>query len=189
MRLVSEIVGALGAGALVLIVARQVGIRAQRAVGAVALVPVAVAALLAVPTLRDGAVRLLDQRKLLTAEEAQLQPGTDLGMNVAFLAWVETHFAKEDTFHLEIGRIPNEVYVAGVGVRQAAILQWGLFQLAPHLAVEQSPAARDLKAGEGRKADWLVFYESSPADYPAGRLTDVMTYAPGFAIARNGLAG
>ncbi len=107
---------------------------------------------------------------------------------MAFLAWVREQFAKGDTFHLEIGRIPDEVYVAGVGVRQAAILQWSLYQLAPHLAVEQSAAARDLKPGEGLNADWLVFYELNPADHPAGPLSDIRTYAPSFAIARGTLA-
>jgi hypothetical protein len=86
-----------------------------------------------------------------------------------------------------IGRVPDEAEVAGVGVRQAAILQWGLYQLAPNLAVDQSAKARDLRPGEGRRADWIVFYESSPARY-AGPLGRVFTYAPKFAIARSDLA-
>ncbi len=191
MRLVSEVLGALGAGALVFVVARQLGASFQGAVCAVALVPVTVAALLGVPALRDGGADLLDQRKDnadLTAAEAQLHAGTELGINVAFLTWVKERFGAEDTFHLEIGVISDEVYVAGVGVRQAAILQWSLFQLAPHLAVEQSDKARDLRPGEGRDADWIVFYESDPAAYPVP-LAEVMTYAPSFAIARTSGAG
>jgi hypothetical protein len=188
---VSEVAGALAAGALVFLVARQVGVGVQSALCAVAVVPVAVAALVAVPALRDGARTLLDQRKVnapLTNAEAQLQPGAALGMNVAFLEWVEQQLAEGDTFHMEIGAIPEEVYVGGKGARQDAILQWSLFQLAPHLAVEQSDTGRDLKPGEGLGADWLVFYESDPAAYPAGPLGEVITYEPSFAIARAGVA-
>lgn len=191
MRLVSEVLGALAAGALVLVIARQFVPTVQGGVGAVVLVPLIVAALVATPALEEAAKTLLDQRREnspLTAEEARLKPGSSIGMNVAFFAWAQSHFAEDDTFHMEIGRIPDEVYVGDVGVRQAAILQWGLFQLAPHLAVEQSPLARDVRAGEGRRADWIVFYEKDPRDYPAG-LTDVITYAPEFAIARSRHAG
>src|SRR4051794_40579038 len=109
-------------------------------------------------------------------------------MNVAFLEWVDERLAEDDSFHMEIGTIPDEVYVAGKGVRQDAILQWSLFQLAPHLAVEQAAKARDVRPGEGLAADWLVFYESDPAAYPAGPLEEVVTYAPDFAIARTGIA-
>lgn len=192
MRLLSQVVGALGAGALVFLIARQLGATVRGALCAVAIVPVAVAGLLAVPTLRDDAVVLLDQRKEnapLTSAEAQLQPGSRLGLNVEFLAWAREQLSEGDTFHLTIGEFPDETYVAGVGVRQAAILQWSLFQLAPHLAVEQSPKARDLEPGEGRNADWLVFYESDPAAYPGGPLGEVVSFAPNFAIARTGVAG
>ncbi len=188
MRLLSQVVGALGAGALVLLVARQAGADRRRAAGAVAIVPIAVAAVLALPALRDGAATLLDQRQAnasLTKEEAQLQPGVSVGVDVAFLEWVKGQLPEDDTFHLVIGAAPGEERVGGVGTRQATILQWSLFQLAPNLAVEQSPKARDVRPGEGLNADWLVFYESDPAAYPAGPLGEVSTYAPGFAIARS----
>jgi hypothetical protein len=191
VRLLSEVLGALVAGGLVIVAARQLGAGGRRAVGAVALVPVAVGGLLAVPALHDAAESLLDQRgtnAALTAQEARLQPGVEVGMNVAFLEWVEERLPEGDTFHLVIGSIPGEVRVAGVSPRQATILQWSLFQLAPHLAVEQSPKARDVEPGQGRNADWLVFYESDPADYRGTRLSEVTTYAPDFAIARSGLA-
>jgi hypothetical protein len=190
--LLSQVLGALAAGALVYVIARQAGVKAQRAVGAVALVPLAAAALIALPALRDGMDSLLDQRKEnapLSSEQAQYQAGSEFGLAVPFLTWVGERLPEEETFHLEIGVIPEETYVAGVGVRQAAILQWSLFQLAPRLAVEQSPKARDLEPGEGHNADWFVFYESEPEDFPAIRFSDEMTYAPGFGMARGELAG
>lgn len=191
MRLASEVLGAVGAGAVVLLIARQAGVRFPRAFGAAALVPVLVAALLAIPALTEASRTLVDERREnanLSSAEAQLKGGADLGIATNFFSWAQEHLGPDDTFHLEIGAIPNETYVSGVGVRQAAILQWGLFQLAPNLAIEQSPKARDLKPGEGRGADWVLFYESDPEDF-SGPLTDVMTYAPGFSIARSADAG
>lgn len=179
MRLLSELVGALGAGALVIVVARQLGAGARRSFGAVALVAVAVASVLAVPALRDDVANLLHQREVnapLTDEEAQLQPGIAAGMNVAFLGWARAHLPDEDTFQMVVGPAPGETYLEGVGIREGLTLQWGLFQLAPHLAVEENP-------------DWIVFYESSPAEYSSGKLRDVKTFAPGFAIARSSVAG
>ena len=191
MPLVSEVLVVLGAGALVFLIAQRLGVGDHRAFGAVALVPIAAAVLFAAPAFADAITDLLDRQEEnapLTGGEAQLRPGSEIGIAVDFFTWASDRFGPEDTFHLEIGTIPDEAYVAGVGVRQAAILQWGVFQLAPNLAFEQSPAARDLEPGEGRNADWLVFYESDPADYPAGPLAEVATYAPGFAIARTGAA-
>ncbi len=192
VRLLGQVTVALGAGALALVVARKAGLSPRRAIGAIAIVPIAIASLLAIPNLSDDAASLLDSREeyaTLTSAEAQVEPGVTLGINAAFLAWVEEQLAAEDTFHETIGVIPEELYVAGVGVRQAAILQWSLFQLAPHLAVEQSDMARDLQPDEGRRADWIVFYESDPAVYPGVPLSEVRTYAPGFAIGRTGDAG
>lgn len=191
MRLLSEVLGALGAGALVFLVARQLGFGRHRALAAVALVPLAVTGLLALTALRGGTGKLLDEREEnapLTAGEAQVWPGKKLGLAVEFFGWVEERLPEGDTFHLVIGRGPDEVFVGGVGLRQAAILQWGLFQLAPHLAVEQSPKARDVEPGEGRNADWLVFYDAEPADHVAVSPGEVMTHAPGFAMARTRLA-
>jgi hypothetical protein len=170
MQLVSQVAGALVAGALVFVLARQVGARNHQAIGAIAIVPIAIAGLLALPNLRDATVSLLDQRKVnaaLTAEQAQLQGGVWLGVDVAFLGWAGAHFGEGDTFHLVVGDSANTPEVQ----------QWALFQLGPHLAVEQPTAA-----------DWLVFYDSSPTGYPAGMLDDLEIYAPGFAVARNGLA-
>jgi hypothetical protein len=178
--LLSELVGALGAGALVILVARQVGAESRHAFGAVALVPMVVAAVLAVPSLRNDAADLLHQREVnspISDEEARLEPGVAAGMNVGFLAWAREHMAADDTFHMVVGPAPDETYLQGVGIREGLVLQWGLFQLAPHLEVE----AED--------ADWIVFYETSPADYPPRKLGEVIAYAPDFAIARNEVAG
>lgn len=170
MQLASQVAGALVAGALVLVLARQTGARGQRAVGAIAIVPVAIAGMLALPNLRDATVSLLDQRKAnaaLTAEQAQLQGGLGLGVDVAFLGWAGGHFAEGDTFHL----------VVGDSSKTPTVTQWALFQLAPHLAMEQPTVA-----------DWLVFYDAGPAGYPAKMLDDLDIYSPGFAVARNELA-
>lgn len=191
MQLLSQVLGGLVAGALIFVGARGAGFGRRHAVAAVALLPLAVAGLLGMPALRDGADRLLDGRAEnapLTSAEAQLQPGVEVGVMVDFLAWAEERLPEGDTFHLVIGSVPGEERVDGVGLSQAVILQWGLFQLAPHLAVEQSDKARDLLPGEGRNADWLVFYGSDPATYRGAPLGDLLTYAPSFAMARSGLA-
>lgn len=192
MQLLAEILGALVAGALVVVVLRQLDAEPARAFGAVALVAVSVAAVLAVPNLRSSVAALLAQRSEyagLTSAEAQVKGGADLGVDVAFLAWVREHLGEGETFHLEIGRVPGEAEFEGGGVQQATIFAWATFQLAPHLLVEQSPSAHDVASGEGRNADWIVFYGMSPKKYPAKHLGKVLTYAPNFAIARTRLAG
>lgn len=192
MQLLSQVLGALAAGVLVLVVARQAGFEHRRAVGAVALVPIAVAAFLAAPAVRDGVHEFRERHRVnapLTAEQAEQQPGVAVGVDVAFLDWAEERLPDGDTFHLVIGSAPDEAFVAGVGTRQATILQWSLFQLAPHLAIEQSDKARDLRPGEGRDADWIVLYEYDPADYRGVPLGEVVSYAPGFAIGRVEHAG
>ncbi len=186
MQLASEILGALGAGALVLLAARQLGASSTRAFGAIAAVPVLAAALLAGPALWQGVDSLNAKRHAyanLSEPEAQVKGGADLGISTDFFAWAKSRLGPEDTFHLEIGAVPDEAYSGGVGTRQAAILQWGMFQLAPNLAVEQSPKARDVRPGEGRGADWIVFYEMDPEESPVP-LSEVKTYAPGFAIGK-----
>jgi hypothetical protein len=191
VQLLSQVLGALVAGALIFAIARQAGIASKRAVSAVAVVPLVIAGLLVLPALRDGSDSLLDQRKEnagLTGAAAQYHAGTELGIAVPFLEWVGERIPEGDTFHLEVGVIPEETYVDGVGVRQAAILQWSLFQLAPRLAVEQSAKAHDIKSGEGQNADWFVFYEAHPGEFPAIRFGRPAVYAPGFMIARNDLA-
>jgi len=187
VRLSGELIGALAAGAIVVAIARQAGLAGGRAYGAVAIVPVVVATVLALPLLDAGRTDLEELRAEnagLTAAEAQVKSGGDAGFAVGFFGWAAEQIGEDETFHLEIGRVPDEVQVGDVGVRQGAILQWGMYQLAPRLAVEQSPKARDVEPGEGRNADWLVFYEYEPADYP-GPIGDVLEYAPGFAIARS----
>jgi hypothetical protein len=191
VQLLSQVLGALVAGALIFAVARQIGLASQRAISAVVVVPLVVAGLLALPAFRDGTDSLLDERKEnagLAGAAAQYQAGLELGIAVPFLEWAAERIPEGDTFHLEIGTVPEETAVGGVGVRQAAILQWTLYQLAPRLAVEQSPKARDLKPGEGRNADWFVFYEAQPDEFPAIRFGRPVVYAPGFMIARNDLA-
>jgi hypothetical protein len=190
VRLLSEVLGALAAGALVFLIARQAGISGPRAYAAVAVVPLAVAAVLVLPLLNADRNELEERHRENAAvlpAEAQVKPGAEAGFAVNFFAWAAERIAEDETFHMEVGRVPDEVFVDEVGVRQGAILQWGMYQLAPRLAVEQSPQARDIEPGEGGSADWLVFYEYEPKRYP-GPLGEVLTYAPGFAIARSELA-
>lgn len=166
MQLASQVAGALVAGGLVLLLVRQVGLRDKRAFGAIVIVPVAAACILALPALHQAGSRLLDQRDVnadLSAEQARLAAGTSLGVNVAFLGWAGNHFAAGDTFHLAVGD----------SVDAETVTQWSLFQLAPHLAKER-PA----------DADWLVFYDTS-AEGRGGLCQDAETYAPGFAVVRN----
>jgi hypothetical protein len=171
MQLLSQVAGALVAGALVSVLAWQAGMRIRRAMAAAVFVPVVVAGLLALPNLRDASDELLDQRKAnasLTSEEAQLQGGVIQGVDVAFLKWADERFDDGDTFHLVIGDSPN----------WEAVRQWSLFQLAPHLAT-----------GEAADADWIVFYDSSAEEFRPGTLEEPLVYAPGFEIARNIGAG
>lgn len=170
MSLLSQVAGALVAGGLVLLLAWQAGARGRQAAGAVALVPIAVAGMIALPNLRDAAASLLDQRRAnvtLTADEAQVEGGVGLGLDVAFIRWAGEHFSKEDTFHLTIGGESDET----------AVRQWALFQLAPNLEAE-----------EAADADWLIFYDAGPAAGGAGKPTGLDVYSPHFAVARGGRA-
>jgi hypothetical protein len=171
MQLLSQVAGALVAGALVSILVWQAGLRSRRAMAAGVFVPIVAAGLLALPNLRDASDTLLEQRDAnaaLTKEEAQLRGGAIQGVDVAFLKWVGERLPDGDTFHLAIGETPYF----------AAALQWGLFQLAPHLSVD-----------EAADADWIVFYESSPEEFPPGTLEEPLVYAPGFEMARTTGAG
>jgi len=166
MSLLSQVAGALLAGALIFALGRQAGAQSKRAVGAVALIPVTVAIVLALPSLRDATANLLDLHRInasLTAEDAQLQGGSSAGVDVAFISWAKGHLAAGDTFYLET-EDPNAT----------AITQWALFQLAPHLEVAESS-----------KADWLIFYNSSRTldRLDSSRALDI--YSSGFAIADN----
>ncbi len=165
MRLAIQVTGALAAGSLVLIFVRQAGLKGRRAVGAVAVVPVVAACLLALPIYRDQISELLDAHEAnakLTARDVRLGNGIGINADVDFLAWAGRHLADEETF----GFVINDSEDAG------SLQQWALFQLAPHVAVEP--------AGAG---DWVVFYEVNPKEY-AG-LAELDVYRPGFAIARS----
>lgn len=164
MSLLSQVVGVLAAGALVLILLSQAGVRSRHAVGAVALVPIVLAGAFALPMLREAAANLLAQRQTyasLTVGEAQLQGGIAAEVDVAFISWAEEHFSAHDTFHLIVG-----------SPHVAAVTQWASFQLAPHLVVGRSDA------------DWLIFYDSRPALYHSNTLHDLDIYSPRFAVAR-----
>lgn len=172
MRLAIEVAGALAAGGLVLLMAHHAGLRSRQAFGAIAIVPVAVAGVLSLPALRDAGASLLDQRKAnaqLGTEQAQIQGGAGLGVNVDFLGWAGNHLGAEDTFRLIVDSPPAEA---------AAAMQWGLFQLAPHLETERPSAA-----------DWLIFYDTDPSRYRSERLGELDVYSPGFAVVRNSREG
>lgn len=181
MQLVCELVGAAAAGVLIFVAIRRAGVDSRRAVVAVALVPLAVAPMLAASGFREGVTSLLDTRQAdaqLSSADAAVLPGTELGANVGFLAWAQSQFAEGDTFGLEIGGPEDNGPQGEMTMRQVLLQQWISFQLAPHLLVQ--PAV----PGELPDADWIVFYEVDPASYEAGRLGKVQVYAPGFAIAR-----
>jgi hypothetical protein len=188
--LLSEIFGALAAGALMIVIARQLGLESRRAFGAVALVAVSVATALAVPTLRQDVSALLSQRKEyvgLSSAEAQVEQGAKFGVNVDFLAWADEHLGEGETFHMEIGQVPGEPEFEGGGIFEGTTFAWATYQLAPHLSVDQSVGPNGIEPGEGGIADWIVFYSMNPKEYP-GSLGKVFTYEPNFAIARNALA-
>jgi hypothetical protein len=189
--LLSEIVGALCAGALIFVVARQLGLASPRAFGAVALVAVAVATVLAVPTLRDDISELLHQRKEfvgLSKAEANVKQGDLYGLNTGFLSWVEEQIGEDETFALEIGTVPGEETFEGGGILQGTIFSWSTFQLTPRLLVDEavSPDGKVVPR-KGAPADWIVFYQKEPSEY-AGSLGKVIRYEPNFAIARPGHA-
>jgi hypothetical protein len=189
--LLSEIFGALFAGALVIVIARQLGLNSRRAFGAVAIVAVSAATLLALPTLREDVSEMLSQRKEylgLSTAEANVKQGSNWGLNTAFLMWVKEHFKEGETFALEIGSIPGEETFEGGGVLFGSTLAWASFQLAPNLMVEESVGPEGkLEVPEGAPADWIVFYQKEPDEY-AGSLGKVIQYEPKFAIARPGNA-
>jgi hypothetical protein len=176
---------------LVLVVSLQLGLERRRAFGAVALVVISVAMVLAAPKFRDDINALRTQHgqyAVLSPAEAQDQGGIVQGVDVEFLGWAREHMMEGETFHLEIGSTPGEEQFGGSGVKQQATFAWASYQLAPHLAVEQSATLQDVEEGEGKDADWIVFYEMDPKEY-SGHLGKVLTYAPKFAIARTAGAG
>jgi len=184
--LLTEILGALAAGALVVVVAHQLGAERRRAFAAVALVVVSIAVVIAAPKMREDINALRTQHgqyAALTSAEAQLQGGVAQGVDVNFLAWAREQMKEGETFHLEIGTEPGEELFGGSGTKQQAAFAWASYQLAPHLSVEQSASIYDVEEGEGRNADWIVFYEMDPKEYP-GHLSKVITYAPNFAIGK-----
>jgi hypothetical protein len=177
--LLTEILGALVAGALIFVVARELGAEHRRALAAVSLVAISVAAVLAVPNLRDDVSALLHQRKEfvgLSKADAQVEQGNRYGINTGFLSWVDEHLGEDETFDLEIGTMPGEETFEGGGILQGTIFAWATYQLGPHLLVE------------GPDADWVVFYSKDPKEYPA-ELGEVLTYEPNFAMARTAGAG
>jgi len=165
MRLAIQVAATLAAGGLVVIAMRRVGLRGKRAVGAVAMVPVITACLLALPTYREQINELLDAHEAnatLTARDVRLGNGIGINADVDFLAWAKRHLGDEETFG----------FVIGSSDEAGSLEQWALFQLAPHVAVEP-PAS----------GDWLVFYDVNPDEYVGHADLDV--YKPGFAIARS----
>jgi hypothetical protein len=184
--LATEILGALVAGALIVVVARELGLESRRAFGAVSLVALSVAAVLAVPGLRNDVSALLNQRSEyagMSQAEAQVRGGADLGINVGFLGWVHEQMKEGETFRLEIGAVPGEELFEGAGVNQATNFAWATYQLAPNLLVGQSSSIAEMESGEAQSPDWIVFYGKNPEEYE-GKLGEVLTYEPGFAIAR-----
>jgi hypothetical protein len=189
--LATEILGALCAGALIVVIARQLGLEFRRAIAAVALVAISVATFLAVPTLRDDVSELLHQRKEnvgLSMAEANVKQGDLYGLNTGFLTWADEHIGESETFALEIGTVPGEETFEGGGILQGTIFSWSTFQLTPRLLVQESvgPDGKVVPQ-EGAPADWIVFYQKDPKEY-AGRLGKVIEYEPNFAIARPGHA-
>ena len=168
MQLAIQVAGALAAGGLVLILVRQAGLRGRDSVGAVAVVPVVAACLLALPIYREQISELLDMRKAnaaLTTQSVTLGNGEGINADVDFLAWAKGHLSDHETF----GFVIKDSEDAG------SLEQWALFQMAPYVAVEPS------------EADWIVLYDVDPAEYAEFGETDI--YQPGFAIMRNRLAG
>jgi hypothetical protein len=189
--LLTEIIGALAAGALVVVIARQLGAEPRRAFAAVALVVISVAVVLAAPKFREDINALRTQHSQfasLSPAEAQVQGGVAQGVDVEFLGWAREQMQEGETFHLEIGTVPGEELFGGSGTKQQAAFAWASYQLAPHLSVEQSASIGDVEEGEGQNADWIVLYEMDPKEYP-GHLTKVITYAPNFAIGKTTDAG
>lgn len=168
MRLAIQVAAALAAGGLVLIAMRHAGLRGKRAVGAVAVVPVIAACLLALPIYREQVSELLDlhrENAKLTARDVRLGNGIGIDADVDFLAWAKKRLGDEEKFGFAIENTEE----AG------SVQQWAFFQLSPHVAVEPPSAA-----------NWIVFYDVNPEDY--ARLDELSVYKPGFAIARSRLA-
>lgn len=172
MLLASQVAGALIAGLVVILLARNYGFDRRRAVGVIAMVAVVVASLLSVPNLRSAVASFLDQREAnlpLSPEEARLRPGEVAGADVKFLAWVKERLASGETLQLVFG---------SSDIASRLIAQWALFQLAPHVGVS-SPT----------EADWIVFYGAAPKSYSNRHFVDLQVYASGYAMARYRLAG
>jgi hypothetical protein len=175
--LIMQLLAALCAGALLIVVARQLGLDSRRAFGAASLVAISVATVLALPTLREDVSKLLSQRKEyvgLSPTERRSLSGAQFGLNTDFIAWVDEHLGEGETFYFKYGQVPGQPPFEIGGTLEGAIVGWGSYRLGPHLAAEDAASA-----------DWIIFYGGGgPADY-VGKLGKVLTYEPGLVMARN----
>jgi len=170
MPLVVQAAGLLVAGALVFLMARQVGVPTRRSFAAVAVVPVVVAGMLIAPNLRNSVDSMRANRaagKGISDEKARTIAGANAGLDVEFLDWTGDRLADSDTFHI----------VAGGSQDPGAVDQWATFQLAPNLATDRADA------------DWLIFYDHAAPKRPTDGFGAPDVYAPGFAIVRRTDAG
>lgn len=162
---------ALAAAALVLGV-RQFMPAGRPALAVVAVIPVIVISLNAVPSLRGAVRSFKDQRAVnskLDRDTAAVRGGAALGVDVDFLAWVRRRLEPGDTFQVLVE--DDAVY--------PQVYQWSSFQLAPNLLAES--------AGE---ADWIVLFGSpGRAELPGGSYAKPELYGPERALIRRSDAG
>jgi hypothetical protein len=176
--LIAQVAGALLAGAILAAAARPLAPSSRVSYAAVALVPIAVATLVALPGVRAASADLLDQfrdSRRVPEREREVRGGIAQRVDVGFLRWVEYQLAPGDTIRM-VGPVPKGPVLSTAGYReqQTAAYQWSVSELTPHVAVERF-----------EDADWVIVYGRAAAGaYPAGLFEPPREYAPGFTIAR-----
>jgi hypothetical protein len=107
--------------------------------------------------------------------------GQRLGVNIAFLDWVQARLPPGDSYYL----------VMPQGPELAGTPHWITYRMLPHLPtdIEGQPGnykPRSPSAANAAKADWIVFYSVDTRRWALRKRfrLRVETFAPGFALAR-----
>jgi hypothetical protein len=167
VRLILTIVALLGGAALIAGLLGESGPWRSRYAAAAATMVVAVATAL-VGTNVWNAVQGFEDRADTTGgvdgPTAAVAGGNREGVEVGFFNWAKSRIGEDQTFYM---------YPAGP-LTDSAPYQWGTYQLAPRLSVDDPD-----------RADWLVFYGVEPdeTNYPRDGFAPPVRYGQGYHVA------
>ena len=100
-----------------------------------------------------------------SARQAQTLAGERVGVNTAYVEWLNTQIGSRQTYFLTPRKSAHSSLISG----------WLTFRLLPRVAVASA-----------RRADWLVVYRGDPGPGPlaAEGYGPVRWFAPGYGLAR-----